>query len=279
MRTALEALKSQIATFPTVTTISDSQWEDVRQKTTVFLMAGGEGQRFSAVAQGKEVNKNSFALPNGDTMIEMCIRMYKEAGVTDFVALLYHKAETIEQLLGDGSNLEVKIKYSYDPGKPVGKGGAVKHALEQDLVPEGNYFIVHNPDDVVLDYPGNFPKDIMSAHIQAEAKGALCSVVVVEETPHQFSAMKVSNGLVDQIEMYPMLPLPTHIGVTILSPAVKSQFLELFSYDKKEDFEKKLFPILSQNKQLYASKIPTTCWIPVNNPKTFQDLLKRLNLV
>lgn len=279
MRTALEALKKQIATFPPTTSMNDSEWETIRQKTTVLLMAGGEGQRFSAVAQGKEVNKNSFALPNGDTMIEMCIRMYKEAGVTDFVALLYHKAETIEQLLGDGSSLGVKINYSYDPGKPVGKGGAVKHALEQNLVPEGNYFIVHNPDDVVLDYPGNFPKDVMSAHLQAEKQGAMCSVVVVEETPHQFSAMKVSDGLVDQIEMYPMLPLPTHIGVTIFSPAVRNQFIELFSYDKKEDFEKKLFPILSQNKQLYASKIPANCWIPVNNPKTFQDLLKRLNLV
>lgn len=279
MKTALENLRKQIATFPNVEPISDSDWEKTRQNITVLLMAGGEGQRFSPVTQGKDVNKNSFVLPNGDTMIEMCIRLYKDAGVKDFVALLYHKAESIEQLLGDGSKLGVKVSYSYDPGKPVGKGGAVKHALEQGLVPENNFFIVHNPDDVILDYPGNFPKDIMSAHLQAQKSGVLCSVVVVEETAHQYSAMKVTNGFVDQIEMYPMLPLPTHIGVTVFSPQVKKYFLELFSYDKKEDFEKKLFPILSAEKKLYATKIPTNCWIPVNNPKTFQDLLKRLNLV
>lgn len=279
MKKALDLLRSQIATFPKTNIMDGKTWESVCQKTTVLLMAGGEGSRFSPVAQGQEVNKNSFALPNNDTMVEMCIRLYKEAGITDFVALLYHKAESIEALLGNGSKLGVSIKYSYDPGKPVGKGGAVKHALEQGLVPGENYFIVHNPDDVVLDYPGNFPKDILSAHIQGEHAGSVCTVVVVEETPHQFSAMKVSNGFVDQIEMYPLLPLPTHIGVTIFSQSVKQQFIDQFSYDKKEDFEKKLFPVLSTNRQLYATKIPANCWIPVNNPKTFKDLLTRLNLV
>lgn len=279
MKDALDLLKSKIATFGNTQPLTDAEWEKIRNKVTVLLMAGGEGSRFSPVAQGQEVNKNSFILPNNDTMIEMCIRSYKEAGITNFVALLFHKAESVEKLLGDGSKLGVNIQYSYDPGKPVGKGGAVKHAVEDGLVPNDHYFIVHNPDDVILDYPGVFAKDVMSAHLQGEKSGAVATVVVVETTPYQYSAMKVSDNFVDQIEMYPMIPLPTHVGVTVFSPGIGQSFMDSFSYDKKEDFEKKLFPILSDKKQLYAVKIPTECWIAVNNPKSFQDLLKRLNLV
>lgn len=279
MKNALNQLKSQIASFSKVENLSLEEWNKIRGKITVMLMAGGEGARFASVSQGQDVNKNSFALPNNDTMIEMCIRLYKEAGVTNFVALLYHKAESIENLLGDGSKLGVSIQYSYDPGKPVGKGGAVKHAFESSLVPQDHYVIIHNPDDVILDYRGNFPLDVISAHVEGEKSGAVSTVVVVEETPYQYSAMKVTKGFVDQIEMYPMIPLPTHIGVTIFSPQIKTMFLEQFSYDKKEDFEKKLFPVLSEKKQLFSTKIPTDCWLAVNNQKSYQDLLKRLNLV
>jgi len=279
MRKALDQLKSQIATFKDIGALSDSAWQKISQKVTVLLMAGGEGARFTAVAQGQEVNKNSFVLPNNDTMIEMCIRLYKKSGITNFVALLYHKAESIENLLGDGTKYGVNIKYSYDPGKPVGKGGAVKHAFENNLIPNDHYIVVHNPDDVILDYPGDFPREVISGHLAGEKSGALASVVVVEETPHQFSAMKVSNSFVDQIEMYPMIPLPTHIGITVFSPNIQQMFIELFNYEKKEDFEKKLFPILSEKRKLYAIKISTNCWLAVNNPKSFQDLLKRLNLV
>lgn len=278
MKEIFKSLKKQIASFTPVKDLNENHWNEIKNKITVLLMAGGEGSRFSPITQNAEVNKNSFVLPNNDTMIEMCIRLYKEAGIKNFVALLYHKAESIESILGDGSKLGINLSYSYDPGKPVGKGGAVKHAIEQGLIPNNHYFVVHNPDDVILDYEGNFPKHIISAHIQGENNKALCTVVVVEEVEHQFSAMKVVNNFVEEVDMYPIIPLPTHIGVTVFSPKAKKYFIEQFSYNKKEDFEKKLFPILAKEKRLYCAKIPLDCWIPVNNPKNYKDLLKRLNL-
>lgn len=278
MEEIFNSLKTQVASFVPVKPLNNNYWNKIKNKITVLLMAGGEGSRFSPVTQNAEVNKNSFVLPNNDTMIEMCVRLYKEAGIKNFVALLYHKAESVEKVLGDGSKLGINLSYSYDPGKPVGKGGAVKHAIEQNLIPNDHYFVVHNPDDVILDYEGDFPKDIINAHIQGEKEGAICTAIVVEEVEHQFSAMKISKNFVEQVEMYPILPLPTHIGVTVFSPVAKKYFLEQFSYDKKEDFEKKLFPQLASQKKLYSFKIPSKCWIPVNNPKTYKELLKRLDL-
>lgn len=241
-------------------------------------MAGGESARFKSITGSEPVHKNIFKLPNGDTMIEMAIRMYKASGLTKFVALVYSEAESIVQALGDGSSLGVEIAYSYDPGKPVGKGGAVKNALEGGVLSAGQYFIVHNPDDVILGCEKTFPRDIISGHLEGESKGTLATVVVVEETPYPYTGMKVTKNIVDQIEMYPMIPVPTHIGVTVFSPRIAPYFIENFDYEHRADFESVLFPILSKEKKLYATSIPNNCWLAVNNPKSYKELLKALNL-
>ena len=57
--------------------------------------------------------------------------------------------------------------------------------------------------------------------------------------------------------------------------------LYLFRYavlilTEKKDFEGYLFPILAQENRLFAFGIPGDCWYPVNNPKEYDNLLKRL---
>ena len=277
MKTALAELKKQVSHINQPQIISENEWQEFCSKCTVALMAGGESSRFQSVPGSEKTNKNSYKLPNGDTMIEMTIRMYRDAGIKNFVALVYHKSETIINLLGDGSALGVNITYSHDPEKPVGKGGAVLNAVLNGSIPEDNYLIVHNPDDVILNFPGNFPKQIVSGHLQGQREiGSVATVVVVEETPYSYTGMKITNNLVDQIEMYPMIPIPTHIGVTVFSPEIYKYFRENFSLTEKSDFEMVLFPILSGEKKLYAVSIPNECWLAVNNLKTYNQLVKLL---
>lgn len=88
--------------------------------------------------------------------------------------------------------------------------------------------------------------------------------------------MKIDNGKVTQIEMYPMVPIPTHIGVTVFSPKSFKYFDKLFYLDKKSDFEKVLFPILSKKRELYAVAIPNECWLAVNNLKVYKQLVAYL---
>jgi NDP-sugar pyrophosphorylase family protein len=241
-------------------------------------MSGGESARFLDVTKNVAVNKNAFQLPNGDSMIEMAIRMYREAGFKNFIALVYHGGQSIEKRLGDGSNLGVNIRYSYDPERPVGKGGAIKHAIIKGVITRNHYCIVHNPDDVILGFPGNFPRHIVSGHLRSEDKGALATVAVVEETPYTFTGMKISNNIVKQIQMYPQIPIPTHIGVTILSPQSYPYLDKYFDLDKKTDFESVLFPILAKRNLLAAVSVPANCWLAVNNAKAYKELIKRLEL-
>ncbi len=278
MKKALKELKKKITNLKKPRPISDDLWDKFVKQTTVVLMSGGESARFLDVTKNVDVNKNAFQLPNGDSMIEMAIRMYREAGFKDFVALVFHGGQSIENRLGDGSSLGVRIRYSYDPEKPVGKGGAIKNALVKGFIPKNHYCIVHNPDDVILGFPGNFPRYISSGHLRGEERGALVTVVVVEETPYAFTGMKISNNIVKQIQMYPQIPIPTHIGVTMLSPGSYQYFDKYFDLDKKTDFESVLFPILAKKNQLAAVSVPANCWIAVNNAKAYKELTKRLEL-
>jgi len=278
MTEILQKLKKEICQTLPVREVEKSIYKNFIDNSVVALMAGGESSRFQEVPGASSTNKNAYKLPNGDTMIEMTLRMYATAGIKNFVCLVYHKAQTIEEVLGDGSKYGVTIKYSYDPDKPVGKGGAVLNALLNGSIPKGKNLIVHNPDDVIVNFNGSFPKHIISGHINNTIAGAVASVVVVEEMPHAYTGMTIADNLITQIEMYPMIPIPSHIGVTIFSPNAFDYFHQLFDLTKKSDFEQVLFPILCQSKKLYAVSIPTANWVAVNNLKAYNTLLKTLEL-
>ena len=70
-------------------------------------------------------------------MIEICgmpfahwqTKLLKRAGFTDLVYCVSHKAELIQQYLGDGSKYGVKIHYSNDGSRQLGTGGAIIKAL------------------------------------------------------------------------------------------------------------------------------------------------------
>ncbi len=278
MKDALLNLKQNICTFSQNTIRDETLWKEFANNTIVALMAGGLGSRLKTVTDSQNVHKTSLILPDGETMIEKTIKLYRDAGITNFLALVYHKAESIINVLGDGKKLGVTINYSYDPEPPAGKGGAVKNALLTGAIPSTSNLIIHNPDDMIVNYKGNYVKDIIEGHLKAVEQGALATVVVVEETPYQYTGMSVQKGLVKDIEMYPPIPVPTHVGVTLFSPEVYGYFDRLFDFGQKMDFEKVLFPELAKEQKLGAVPIPNNCWIAVNNPKALDELVKRLEI-
>lgn len=273
LQSELDNLARRIASFHEPSEISDEEWNNFSDNAVVALMAGGESSRYAAVLNGEKVNKNAHELPNGDTMIEMSIRMYRDAGIKKFVALVYHHAHTIEDRLGDGTGLGVEIKYSHDPRKPVGKGGAVRNALDNGSIPENANLIVANPDDVILNYPGSFARYIGSAHIEGEKKGMLATPILAPGQAYASTGMMVVEGQVIDTEMYPFIPVPAHVGITIFSPKIFPRFRELFSLEEKNDFEQVLFPLLANEKKLWSVGLTKGVWIAVNDLKSYKQLI------
>lgn len=276
LQTALDQLADKISSFHEPPKLSDKAWKKFADNTVVALMAGGESSRYAAVLDGEAVQKNAHELPNGDTMIEMAIREYKAVGIKKFVALVYHNAHTVEDRLGDGSDMGVEIMYSHDPEPSAGKGGAIRNALDNGSIPMDKYLIVANPDDVIFDFPGSYVRFIVEAHAEAEEQGKMATAVLAHGQPYSSTGMMVVDNEVVDTEMYPFIPVPAHIGITVFSPEILPRFTELFSLDRKSEFEQELFPLLAKEKKLWSAGLTKGTWIAVNDLKSYKQLISRL---
>jgi len=247
-----------------------------QNNSVVVLTVGGLGQRTSEIKGMQEINKNAYELSNGKSIVEMAIELFKKSGYKNFVALVFHKAETILEELGDGSRFDVNIKYSYDPEHPVGRGGAILNALVNRTIERNKNLIVYNPSDVILDYDGDFANNLVMAHISNEKKGLIATMVNTPGFEAPYTCMRLSNSLITDLEFHPMIPIPTHMGISILSPEVYSYLDKYIDLSKKCDFEKVIFPILAKEGKMGATEIPQECWFPVKDAKTLEKLEEAL---
>jgi NDP-sugar pyrophosphorylase family protein len=107
-------------------------------------------------------------------------------------------------------------------------------------------------------------------------KGMLATPVLAPGQPYAATGMMVVNNEVRDTQMYPLIPVPAHIGVTVFSPEILPRFLQLFSYEEKNDFEQVLFPILAKEKKLWSVGLTKGAWIAVNDLKSYNSLAKML---
>ncbi|MCL6516066.1 NDP-sugar synthase [Alicyclobacillus sp.] len=107
-----------------------------------LLLAGGLGTRLRPLT----LHLPKPLAPVMDRpWLEHLIEHLKLQGIDEFVIAVHHHADRIEQKLGDGDRLGVRIAYSREP-RPLGTAGAIRHAL--DLL--GDRFIVVNADIIHL---------------------------------------------------------------------------------------------------------------------------------
>jgi NDP-sugar pyrophosphorylase family protein len=272
MERALDQLRLAICGADVSARIDASALRRFAAGCVVALPVGGQGSRLQAITERIGVQKNALRLPDGDTMLARTVRMYRDAGFCEFVALVYHRADSVVAALGNGAALGVRIRYSHDPVIPVGRGGAIRHALDSGAIRDDRHLIVHNPDDVIARYPGSFPTDVVAAHVAGEARGMIATAVLVDGARAPYTGMRVRDGAVEEVVAYPFLPVPAHTGVTVFSPAAYGHFRDLFDLTQKVDFEGVLFPLLAREGKLGALVIPNQCWLQVNDPKALDQL-------
>jgi len=243
---------------------------------TVVLPAGGKGERLAQLAAAQNVNKAALKV-GGVSMTDRTLRMYASAGVRKVVALVFHQAQSVMDDLGDGSRFGLSIAYSMDPEPPAGKGGAIRAAIERGFIAEDKPFIIHNPDDQIVGIDAKFPSLIYNRHRALARRGALATAVCVPWTAYAYSAFVMGkNGMAKEAAMYPKVEKPTHIGVTICDPGSVGAFRKLIDLSKKTDFESVVLPWLAKRGHLGIAEIPTEAWIPVNDMKGYNNLIKRL---
>jgi NDP-sugar pyrophosphorylase family protein len=112
------------------------------------------------------------ALPvAGEPLIRRILRSLAGAGVTDAVVNLHHLPHTLTRVVGDGSELGVRVRYSWET--PVlGSAGGPRHALP--LLGASRFLIVNG--DTLTD------ANVQALMAEHRRSGALVTMAVVPNT-------------------------------------------------------------------------------------------------
>jgi mannose-1-phosphate guanylyltransferase len=124
------------------------------------------------------------ALPvAGEVLVRRILRWLAAGGVTDAVLNLHHRPETVCAQVGDGRDLGVRVRYSFE-SRVLGSAGGPRRALP--LLASRRFFIVNG--DTLTDLElGAFAAD-------HERSGALVTMAVVpNDTPERYGGVVVGG--------------------------------------------------------------------------------------
>ena len=240
--------------------------------TIVFPM-GGKGERMGAV---DVPNKALVGLPEAEmTLLEWSARIWG-AHLGRLVLLVPPDFQQIEQYISERcKKLPSTPLCSPDPFPKCGRTKALAAAVENGSIPKDRPFVVHNPDDVVLDYPGDFAAEVIQRHRQNAAAGCLATVVTTDSTVHTFTGFRISGDRVTGIEHNPVCDTKAHVGITLFEPALAKDVVSAARHESSSDFEQDMFAQLASGSRLGCFLLPRDCWIAVNTPKDLSLFAKR----
>ena len=278
LESSLEELGQRVNSHGPRIDVSQEEIDNLKSEIVVIMPAGGKGTRIRAETQSENINKVMIPIDGNESMIERAIRIYRESGIDKFVVLTGFLADVVEDFLGDGSKWGVSIKYSEDPeGRKVGNAGAIRHAIDNGTIDDSLVSIVHNPDDVIVRTKRPFPEILVEGHIRARKAGCIAAMVVVPSTPYAYSGMLVRDGKISSITKYPLIPLPTHTGLSTFDPPMYDYFRRMVDLTVESSFESVICPTLAEKGILCSTELPSECWVPVNDLKGLEAVRKALN--
>lgn len=238
----------------------------------VVLICGGLGTRLKHRAGN--IPKALLEI-NGTTLLDYTIELYKANGFTDFALLVGHLGDEIKKHVGDGRKHGISVRYSVEK-ELMGKGGAVKYALENGTIDRKKPSIIAYPDDLILSR--EFPKQLIRRHLLGKEKGCSATVVRVNKTQNRYGVVYADDeGFAIDFEEKPYMQIPSNVAIYVLEPAVYRTIDKMVDLKKiPVDFEGKVVPELVRERLLYTFTIPFESWIPVNEEKEFQQAEKAL---
>jgi NDP-sugar pyrophosphorylase family protein len=145
-----------------------------------LILAAGLGTRLDPLT--RMVAKAAVPLA-GRTLIERVMAFLKDQTVTDIVINLHHLPETITSIVGDGSHLGVRVRYSWER-EILGSAGGPRHALS--LIDAPAFFILNG--DTLSDIP---LQPLVAAHRRTGA--AVTLAVVPNPAPDHYNGLEVSD--------------------------------------------------------------------------------------
>ncbi len=217
-----------------------------------IVMAGGFGTRLRPLTN----NMPKPVVPIVNTpILEHLMALLKNHKIDDVTVLLYYQADSIKNLLGDGSKYGMNIRY-VKPDQDFGTAGAVK--LAEEFI-EDDFLVISG--DVLTDF--NLT-DIHNFHIEKDSTATLS--LFSAENPLQFGIVLTDND--GKIVRFLEKPSSSEVFSDTINTGIYYFKKEIFNHippGENFDFSKDLFPHLLQNNiPLYGFK-STGYWRDVGN--------------
>ncbi len=233
-----------------------------------LILAGGKGTRLRPLTV--YTPKPIVPLGNRPFLLSQ-IESLRQADITDVTLSLNYQPDKIEQILDDGSEFGVALRYLTEPN-PMGTAGAYKFAA--DFLKSTT--LVFN-GDILTDIDLN---KVIQFHKEREAVATI--VLTPVENPSAYGLVKTAaDGRVEEFlekpkpeELKNLTVNTINAGIYILEPKI----LDLIPVNENHSFEYDLFPTLLKNKELFFAYIADDAyWLDIGTPERYwqahQDLL------
>lgn len=246
--------------------MNDIKIQEFLKKCQVIVIAGGLGEGLRH-RTGDEIPKPLLKI-NDKTILDYCIELFLKASCKNFIFLLGHLAEKIQEYVAD-RNFGIDVKYSIEKEK-LGKGGALKLALENGVIDKTKPCIITYPDDLIVN--PEFPKQLVRRHLFGLEKGALATVTIVGKTYYRYGSPSIDDeGFVVDFKEKPQLNIPANVAIYVLQPEIYPIIEKTVDISKEPvEFEEVVLPELIKRRILFNFTIPLESWIPINEEKEFK---------
>lgn len=227
-----------------------------------LILAGGKGTRLRPLTV--YTPKPIVPVANRPFLLYQ-LEILSRAGITDIVLSLSYQPDKIEDLLGDGSEFGVNLRYVTEP-TPMGTGGAYRFAAEELR----ETTVVLN-GDILTDLDIS---DLIAFHRQRSA-AATISLVPVDD-PSAYGL--VETGSENRIRRFLEKPKKeeaaklnvntVNAGIYVLEPAI----LDLIPTGESRSFEYDIFPqILEKGLPFFGYILEKNYWRDLGNPKSYLE--------
>lgn len=227
-----------------------------------LILAGGKGTRLRPLTV--YTPKPIVSVMNRPFLVYQ-LEILARAGITDVTLSLSYQPDKIEDMIGDGSEYGVRVKFVTEPS-PMGTAGAYKFAANA----EGGTTVVLN-GDILTDV--NIA-DVIDCHKGKKADATL--VLARVEDPSRYGLVETDEE--GNILKFLEKPKPGDLsetsvntinaGIYILEPSV----LELIPEGENHSFEYNVFPaILEKGLKFNACILETEYWRDIGNPESYMQ--------
>jgi mannose-1-phosphate guanylyltransferase len=147
--------------------------------TSAMVLAAGLGTRLRPLT---DVRAKPAVPVGGESILRRILRWLASGGVTDVVLNLHHLPQTIAADAGDGSDVAVRVRYSWEQPLVLGAAGGPRHALS--LLGAGPFLLING--DTLTDM------DLARLTEEHDRSGAQVTMALVPNTePSRYGGVRL----------------------------------------------------------------------------------------